>query len=115
MRAGPVALLLLALALAHSATPAAAVQRIDLNTASHELLLTLPGVGEKRAAAIVALRERRGGLRSVDDLRLLPGFGERRIAQLRPLVTVTRPGPKEALPAQRKRQYQATPTPRGSL
>jgi competence protein ComEA len=115
MRAGPVALLVLALALAPTATPAGAAPRVDLNTASHELLMTLPGIGEQRAAAIVALRERRGGLRSVDDLRLLPGFGERRIAQLRPLVTVSRPTAREPAPGRRKTQYQATPTPRGSL
>jgi competence protein ComEA len=39
-------------------------------------------------AAILRERERRGGFRSVDDLRSVRGIGEQRFADLRGLVTV---------------------------
>ncbi len=61
---------------------------IDLNTASQAQLETLPGIGPSLAQAIIAARSRLGGFRSVDDLREVRGIGDRRLADLRPLVTV---------------------------
>lgn len=63
--------------------------RIDLNTAPAEVLDTLPGVGASRAAAIIALRNRKGGFRSVEELDEVPGIGPVTMGKLRPLVTVS--------------------------
>ena len=43
----------------------------------------LPGIGEKRAQAIVAWREEHGPFRSVDELVQVSGIGEKLLAGLR--------------------------------
>lgn len=49
---------------------------VDLNTAGLEELLTLPGIGETRAKAILAFREEHGPFQYVEDLIQVPGIGE---------------------------------------
>jgi competence protein ComEA len=61
---------------------------VDLNLASETDLRALPGVGPSRAKAIVALRQRLGRLRSVDDLARIKGFGRALVRRLRPLSKV---------------------------
>ncbi len=61
---------------------------LDLNTATSTQLETLPGIGPSFAAAIIRERERRGGYTSIDQLRDVRGIGEKRFADLKPLVTV---------------------------
>ena len=60
---------------------------IDLNTATAEQLDTLPGIGEVTANQIIAYRTEHP-FRSVDDLRQVPGIGDRRFDLLKDLVTV---------------------------
>ena len=64
--------------------------RLDLNSAVTADLETLPGVGKALAGRIEAYRSTHGPFRSVDELRQVPGCGEKLIAALRPLVTLTR-------------------------
>ncbi|MFF8943223.1 helix-hairpin-helix domain-containing protein [Streptomyces sp. NPDC014864] len=59
---------------------------VSLNTATADQLETLPGVGPVLAQHIVDYRTRHGGFRSVDQLREVTGIGDRRFADLRPLV-----------------------------
>lgn len=61
---------------------------IDLNTASHAELQTLPGVGQGKASRIVSWRKRNGGFTSVDDLAKVSGFGARSVAKLAELLKV---------------------------
>ncbi len=61
---------------------------LDLNAATAAQLEALPGIGPSLAAAIVAERDKRGGFRSVGELRAVRGIGERRFADLEHLVTV---------------------------
>lgn len=61
---------------------------VNLNTATQAELEALPGIGPSLAQAIVAERDRRGGFTSVDQLRQVRGIGDKRFADLRPLVTV---------------------------
>ena len=68
--------------------PGSGAGPIDLNTATSTQLETLPGIGPSFAAAIIRERERRGGFTSVDQLRDVRGIGEKRFAELKPLVTV---------------------------
>ena len=56
---------------------------IDINSAPAEDLERLPGIGEKRAQAIVAWREEHGPFRSVDELVQVSGIGEKLLAGLR--------------------------------
>ena len=48
--------------------------RVDLNTAGLEALCTLPGVGEKKAQAILEYRRQNGAFRHVEDAALVPGI-----------------------------------------
>jgi competence protein ComEA len=61
---------------------------LDLNTATTAQLEELPGIGPVLAEAIVDERERRGGFRSVNELRDVRGIGDKRFEDLRALVTV---------------------------
>ena len=56
--------------------------RIDLNRASAPEIESLPGVGPKTAAAILARRPFRG----LDDLAEIPGLGPRGLERLAPWV-----------------------------
>jgi len=62
--------------------------KVNLNTATQAQLEELPGIGPAYAQAILAERQRRGGFTSVNELRSVRGIGDKRFAQLAPLVTV---------------------------
>ena len=62
--------------------------KVNLNTATQAQLEELPGIGPTYAQAIIAERERRGGFTSVNELRSVRGIGDKRFADLAPLVTV---------------------------
>ncbi len=59
---------------------------VNLNTANVVELQLLPGIGESRAAAIVALRQQRGGFKSVDELVDVKGIGDAMLDRLKPYV-----------------------------
>ena len=61
---------------------------IDLNTADLALLMTLPEIGEGRAAAILAYRQAHGPFRSVDELAAVEGIGPGILELVRELVCV---------------------------
>ena len=61
---------------------------IDLNTASVELLMTLPGIGEVRATAIVDYRQQNGCFQSTSDVTKIAGIGPATYEKVRDLVTV---------------------------
>ncbi len=62
--------------------------KVNLNTASQAQLEELPGIGPTYAQSIIAERQRRGGFKSVNDLRSVRGIGDKRFAELAPLVTL---------------------------
>ena len=64
---------------------------INLNTASVDLLGTLPGIGPVRAKAIADYRERNGPFKSVQDITKVSGIGPATYENLRHLVTVDAP------------------------
>ncbi|WP_432005202.1 helix-hairpin-helix domain-containing protein [Streptomyces parvus] len=59
---------------------------LSLNSATAEQLETLPGVGPVLAQHMIDYRTENNGFRSVDELRQVNGIGDRRFADLRPLV-----------------------------
>jgi competence protein ComEA len=62
--------------------------KLNVNTATQAQLEDLPGIGPTYAQAIIAERQRRGGFKSVNELRSVRGIGDKRFAELAPLVTV---------------------------
>ena len=64
-------------------------ETIDLNTASQSDLDRLPGIGEKRAQAIVAYREEHGPFAAIEDVMEVSGIGEGIFAQIAPYLTVS--------------------------
>ena len=72
---------------------------LDLNRATAEQLEALPGIGEVKAAAILAVRDERGGFASLDELESVRGIGPALAMRLRPLLKVdpkTRPRTRTA-------------------
>ena len=59
---------------------------VNVNTASAAELQLLPGIGETRAGAAVALRKRRGGFKSIDELKEVKGIGDAGLERMRPFV-----------------------------
>ena len=75
-----------------SSTRASPDDPVFLNTATVEDLRRLPGIGEKRATAIVALRARLGGrFHAIEDLLKVKGIGRTSLKRLRPLVRLDPP------------------------
>ncbi|HEY3067989.1 MAG TPA: helix-hairpin-helix domain-containing protein [Methylomirabilota bacterium] len=62
---------------------------LDVNRATEDQLLQLPGVGPVLAARIVAARATRGGFGAIDDLRRVPGLGRGRLDALRRFLIVS--------------------------
>jgi competence protein ComEA len=72
---------------------------VYVNHASTEELRRLPGVGAKRAEAIVALRQRVGRFQRVEDLLRVKGIGRATLRRWRPLVRLEAPRPPQ-IPSQ---------------
>jgi competence protein ComEA len=61
---------------------------INLNTASKEELMQLPGIGEKRAQDIIDYRTRRGSFKKKTDLMNVYGIGEGIYDKIKDLVFI---------------------------
>lgn len=64
--------------------------RIDLNTATMEQLMTLSGIGEAKAANIIAYRESCGGFSAPEEIMNVSGIGEGVYARIQDKITVIR-------------------------
>jgi competence protein ComEA len=61
---------------------------VDLNSASLNDLVALPGIGKARARAILAYRRSNGSFAAVSDLGRVPGFSQSLVARLAPYLMV---------------------------
>lgn len=57
--------------------------RVNLNQASLQELISLPGIGESKAEAIIRYREEAGAFKRVEDLESVPGFGAKTVERLK--------------------------------
>jgi competence ComEA-like helix-hairpin-helix protein len=67
--------------------PSPAAGRIDINTASADQLMGLPGIGASKAALIVASRGQQGPFASCQDLQRVNGIGAKTVENLEHLCT----------------------------
>jgi len=75
-------------AAAGAATATGPAMPINLNTATAEQLDELDGIGPGMAGTILDYRKEHGGFGSVEELGQVPGIGEKRLAALREKVRV---------------------------
>lgn len=76
--------------LAAAALPALAADGVvNVNKASETELSLLPRIGPSLAARIVDYREENGELKSIEDLMLISGIGEKTFELLRPWVVTS--------------------------
>lgn len=61
---------------------------VNINTADKNRLCTLPGIGETRAEAIIAYREKNGDFRSKEDIMKVSGIKQNAYDKLRDHITI---------------------------
>lgn len=64
---------------------------VNLNTASADELIRLPGVGPARARAILELRARLGHFSRLEELLRVKGIGRATFRKLRPMLALDGP------------------------
>lgn len=62
--------------------------RLNINTASAADLTALPGIGEKKAAAIVAYRDANGPFTEPEQLLQVDGIGEGILEKIKPHIYI---------------------------
>lgn len=72
-------------------SPASIDPLININSASTELLETLPGIGPVLAKAIVDYRQAEGEFKSIEEIQKVPGIGPEKYENIKDLITVVLP------------------------
>jgi len=62
--------------------------RININKASKEELMTLPGVGESRAESIIKYREQQGVFQSIEEIMQVSGIKEGLFEKIKDFITI---------------------------
>lgn len=62
--------------------------RININTASKEQLMGLPGIGESKALQILSYREEHGEFSSTEDIMNVPGIKEAMYSKIKDYIRV---------------------------
>lgn len=62
--------------------------RININTASADELMTLPGIGSSKAESILSYREEQGGFSSIEELMNITGIKEGVYSKIKDHITV---------------------------
>ncbi len=63
-------------------------RRVNINTATREELMTLPGIGESRAEAILAYRREAGPFQTIEDIMRVSGIKEAAFQKIKEDITV---------------------------
>ena len=63
-------------------------KKVNLNTADKETLMTLSGIGEARAEAILAYREEQGGFQSIEEIMEISGIKTAAFEKIKDQITV---------------------------
>ena len=71
--------------------PGIALAAINVNTATKDELVALPGVGPAKAQAILDHRKAHGPFKSVEELKDVKGIGAKRFEKIKGELTVAGP------------------------
>ena len=63
-------------------------QLVNINTANASELENLPGIGPKKASAILQFRQENGSFKGIEGLLEVSGIGQKTFDQLAPFITV---------------------------
>ncbi|EHO54013.1 helix-hairpin-helix domain-containing protein [Lentilactobacillus kisonensis] len=63
-------------------------EQINLNTADKTKLQELNGIGDKKADQIIAYRQAHGQFKKIEELKNVPGFGDKTFANLKSSICV---------------------------
>ena len=66
----------------------AAFALVNINSASYEELLTIKGVGPKKAQAIIEYRNTHGKFHNVDELNQIKGFSDKSVSKITPQIEI---------------------------
>lgn len=61
---------------------------VNLNTADAAALMTLPGIGESRAKAIISYREQHGAFAQIEDIMKISGIKQAAFSKIKDKITV---------------------------
>lgn len=61
---------------------------VNINQASLDELMTIPGIGESKAKEIIAYREKYGGFSVIEDLMEIPGIKEGIFTKIKEYITI---------------------------
>jgi competence ComEA-like helix-hairpin-helix protein len=61
---------------------------ISVNLETEEGLTALPGIGPQTAKKLIYERQKRGGFKSLDELKTLPGIGKGTFRKIQPFLTL---------------------------
>ena len=61
---------------------------VNVNTATAEELVRLPGIGDAKARAILDYRKEKGAFKSLEQLREVKGIGDAALERLRPHLAI---------------------------
>lgn len=70
------------------ASSASGEKKVNINTATAAELMELPGVGAKKAEAILNYRNQHGPFKRVSDLDHVKGIGAKMLAKMKPYVSL---------------------------
>lgn len=62
--------------------------KINLNKATKQELMTLPGVGESRAESIIQYRNENGGFKSIEEIMQISGIKEGLFEKIKELIKI---------------------------
>jgi len=64
-------------------------QLVNINTATKEELMTLSGIGQRKAEDIIAYREDNGAFTKIEEIRNVSGIGDGIFNRIKEYITVS--------------------------
>jgi len=64
------------------------LEKLNINSATADALIALPGIGKRKAQAIVEYRETHGNFLIIEDIQNVRGIGKKLFAKLQTRISV---------------------------